>query len=86
VLRFSLSFFGNYFEWNAGSELKFGHFLTDMSTEGVAYSASDPIQWEKDVPREMGEAAVKFVENIASLERMHRTYLIDQIRTAAKLF
>lgn len=75
VVRFYLSFFGNYLGFDLKNGLRYGKIQADEDQEKIGYKGSDLIGFESAIPPEILEAAIKFIGNIKQLKSWQRDFI-----------
>lgn len=83
VLRFSLSYFGNYLEGGVGRTTKLGHVVEDEGLEKPHYKGSALIRVSPTMESSLTETALRFLTNIEKLPSDHRSQIIEFIEEAA---
>lgn len=83
LIRFQMSFLGNYLEGSYDEALKFGHVHGD-EREKPKYEGSSLVRYVSDIPSEILTAAEKFVSNVPGLEKTHRHAIASLIAKARK--
>jgi len=81
LVRYNLSFFGNYIEGSPRTALKYGHIVEDEELkEGPKYKGSSIVRLVSDLPVEIIDLSLKFLTNIESLDKG----ILEEIQTTLK--
>lgn len=72
LLRFQLSFFGNYIEGNEAARIKVGFLWSDDPSQKPQYKGSSTVRLSSKIPIETIDIARRLVEIIPGLESHHR--------------
>ncbi len=79
IVRFQLSFFGNYIEGGDGLKTKLG-FLTLAQTDKPKYKGSSLVRLVSELSPEILQNAMKFIENIKALPEEQREIICLALR------
>lgn len=75
IVRFELSFLGNYLEWQENKHVRHGLVVRDEDIGKSKHKASELIVW-KDSSEEITELARRFVMNIRDLSEKNKSELV----------
>jgi len=84
VVLFHLSVFGNYIESGESGVLSFGTVVSDGDASEMAPLSSNNIKKQTSVPNETLEAAMKFIENVSSINPNQRSAICSSLDRARK--
>ena len=79
LLRFQLSFFGNYIEGGDGQKTKFGHVHAETGRDKPKHKGSSLVQLSSQAPEGVKELAKRFIMNIPGLPPEKSKFICDAI-------
>lgn len=83
VVRFQMSFFGNFIEGGRGLKTKVGYLATVESDEAkVKHKGSAFVRMTSNLPKEVLSAASRFLEHVPNLSKEHRGFIQTALTNA----
>jgi hypothetical protein len=82
VIRFELSFFGNFIEGNSDGRVRFGYLEDDDRGSKARYKGTTLVRLVSGMPRETVDAACRLVDHVTELEPELRDQIIGAIGQA----
>jgi len=82
ILRFNVTFFGNYLEFEQGKKLVYGRIISEapeFSGTMVGYRTADFVLIESTIPPEVVAGAVNFVMNIEGMAPRHKKFICEML-------
>jgi hypothetical protein len=80
VIRFNLTFFGNYVEGGEGMRPKYGQIVEEENSVGKPrHKASALIRWDANLAGQMEKYAIRFLESIPHLQDIHRNAISQML-------
>jgi hypothetical protein len=84
VVRFNLTFFGNYVEGGEGREPRYGQIMDEEDAfSRPRHKGSTLIRWDSSLASELSRYALRFLESVPHLGEEHRKALIRSVRNHA---
>lgn len=84
VVRFNLTFFGNYIEGGAEMRAKYGQIVEDDDGAGKPrHKASALVRWDASLASQLEAYAVRFLASIPHLEDAHRKELSRMLKQSS---
>lgn len=81
VIRFNLTFFGNYIEGGAEMKAKYGQIVEDDDGVGKPrHKASALVRWDSSLSAQLESYAIRFLVSIPYLEDAHRKAITQMLK------